>query len=190
MTCFREQLPIWHRQNSGLFTRWGTIFWVFLPFKYKCYALGTTARPITSTPWSMASGARSFHSLLSQKQEGTATSQGKGLLQTRTQVTTSHVAMENLGNAQQSNNTIGNQNIAQSMDECDPNSENPGYLGGGSDPPDDDPPGNPGGRGPPRNNEHRMSHRGNGHRCGRGGGPPDPPSSSLNSNSSSTRSHV
>ena len=146
--------------------------------------------PVTSTPWNPGSGpARSFHSMLSHRQEGTTTTPTKGLLQARTQVTSSRVTTENTGTSRQTEEATRGQNPTSPEDERDPNNGNPSYPGGGgSDPPDDDPAHNPGEHGPPRNFERKLAHRKSSSRRGRGGGPPDPPSSS--SSSSRTRSRT
>ena len=71
----------------------------FSGFSYPSNANATPshppAQPSTSTPWSAVPGpARSFHTILSQKHDGTAFSQSQGPLQARTQVITSRPNLE------------------------------------------------------------------------------------------------
>ncbi|EDR02028.1 uncharacterized protein LACBIDRAFT_332799 [Laccaria bicolor S238N-H82] len=72
----------------------------FYPSHMNATPSNPTTRPITSTPWSMASGAMSFHSMPSQKSAETINVQETGFSHARTQASTSHIATENVSNAQ------------------------------------------------------------------------------------------
>ncbi|EDR02101.1 uncharacterized protein LACBIDRAFT_309988 [Laccaria bicolor S238N-H82] len=147
-------------------------------------------QPVTSTPWNTVPGpVRSFHTMLSQKHEEANPSSGQGLLQARTQTTTSRPTTERTSRIRQSDESVRNQKAPGSADEHESDQEQPGYPGGSSGPPDNDPPPpNSGNHSFSRNNERQVASRRSRGRYGRGGGPPDPPSSS--SSSSRTRSRA